>query len=96
MVKVLRGGELIANNYLEEKAYFIFLLSVAPHFLLSPAFNVLDIYLKDKNYILVYRGFGVSSLDVALNQGTWLYKGLHEVSSKCSLYFRVKYSKLVL
>lgn len=54
VVKVLLGGVLTADSYLEENAYFIFLLCSAPHLLLSPAFNFLDIYLKDKNYILIY------------------------------------------
>ena len=58
--------ELIANYYLEESGYFIFLLSSAPHSLLSPTFSFLDIYLKGKNDILIYRGFGVSSPDVAV------------------------------
>lgn len=58
--------ELIADYYLEESGYFIFLLSSAPHSLLFPTFSFLDIYLKGKNDILIYRGFGVSSPDVAI------------------------------
>ena len=58
--------ELIANYYLEESGYFIFLLCSVPHSLLSPMFSFLDIYLKGKNNILMYRGFGVSSPDVAV------------------------------
>ena len=46
VVKVLLDGKLIANYYLEENGYFIFLLSSVPHSLLSPVFNFLDIYLK--------------------------------------------------
>lgn len=90
VVKVLLNGELIPGNHLEENGYFIFLLFSAPHSLLSPSFNFWNIYLEGRNYTLTYWGFAVSSLE-----GTWLCRCWHEVSSKCSLSFRVKYSRPV-
>lgn len=62
VVKVLLGGKLIANYYLEENGYFIFLLSSVPHSLLSPVFNFLGVYLKDKNYMQIGRYFFPSTL----------------------------------
>lgn len=54
VVKVLLGGELTAINYLKENGSLFSLLSSVPSSLLSPKFNFLGVYLKDKNDIRLY------------------------------------------